>query len=169
VARGPAAARLAAVRLVDDFGVARPLQETALELLGAPAWARHLARLGAVLRRRRDHLHGELRRQLPDLEPPSLPRGGLHLWLRLPSGVDDVDLALRARARDLVVGAGRPYFVTEPPAPHLRLSYAGATEEQLSTGVQRLVELLKADSGSGPGQLTARASAAPPAARSDAD
>ena len=142
VARGPAAARLAAVRLVDDFGVARPLQETALELLGSPAWSRHLTRLSAVLRRRRDHLHGELRRRLPDLEPPALPRGGFHLWLRLPPGTDDVELATRARARDLVVGAGRPYFVAEPPGPHLRLSYAGATEEQLAAGVQRLAALL---------------------------
>ena len=124
VARGPAAARLAAVRLVDDFGVARPLQETAVELLGSTAWPRHLARLRAALRRRRDHLHGELRRQLPGLEPPVLPHGGLHLWLRLAEGTDDVDLATRARGRDLVVGAGRPYFVTEPPWPHLRLSFA---------------------------------------------
>jgi DNA-binding transcriptional MocR family regulator len=145
IARGPAAARLAAVRLVDDFGVARPLQETALELLGAPAWPRHLARLSSVLRRRRDHLAAELRGTLPDLDPPRLPRGGLHLWLRLPPGTDDVDLATRARARDLVVGAGRPYFVTEPPAPHLRLSYAGADEQQLTAGVRRLADLLAAD------------------------
>ena len=145
IARGPAAARLAAVRLVDDFGVARPLQETALELLGSPAWPRHLTRLGGVLRRRRDHLHAELRRQLPELAPPVLPRGGLHLWLRLPEGTDDVDLATRARARDLVVGAGRPYFVAEPPWPHLRLSCAGADEAQLTTGVRRLAELLAED------------------------
>jgi len=145
VARGPAAARLAAVRLVDDFGVARPLQETALELLGSPAWSRHLTRLSAVLRRRRDRLHGELRRQLPELEPLSLPPGGLHLWLRLPEGTDDVDLATRARARDLVVGAGRPYFVAEPPGPHLRLSFAGADEDQLTAGVARLAELLGQD------------------------
>jgi DNA-binding transcriptional MocR family regulator len=145
VARGPAAARLAAVRLVDDFGVARPLQETALELLGAPAWPRHLVRLASVLRRRRDHLHAALSRHLPGLEPPVLPGGGLHLWLRLAAGTDDVELAARARARDLVVGAGRPYFVTEPPSPHLRLSFAGATERQLEAGVQRLAGLLSED------------------------
>ena len=141
VARGPAAARLAAVRLVDDFGVARPLHETALELLGAPLAAApepadHRAR------RRRDHLATELRRHLPQLAPPALPRGGLHLWLRLPPDVDDVELTARARARHLLVGAGRPYFISEPPAPHLRLSYAGATEQQLTAGVQRLQELI---------------------------
>lgn len=142
VARGPATARLAAVRLVDDFGVPRPLQETALELLGAPAWPRHLNRLTTALRRSRDHLAAELHRHLPQVTPAALPRGGLHLWLRLPPDVDDVDLTARARARDLLIGAGRPYFVTEPPAPHVRLSYAAATEEQLTTGVRRLAELM---------------------------
>jgi DNA-binding transcriptional MocR family regulator len=49
-----------------------------------------------------------------------------------------------------VVGAGRPYFVAEPPGPHLRLSYSGATEEQLTAGVQRLAELLDAAEGTIP-------------------
>ncbi|RBY81098.1 PLP-dependent aminotransferase family protein [Blastococcus sp. TF02-09] len=142
VARGPAAARLATVRLVDDFGVARPLQETALQLLGAPAWPRHLNQLTTALRRRRDHLSAELYRHLPQLLPPVLPRGGLHLWSRLPPDVDDAELTARARAHNLLIGAGRPYFVTEPPAPHLRLTYAGANEEQLTAGVRRLRELI---------------------------
>jgi DNA-binding transcriptional MocR family regulator len=142
VARGPAAARLAAVRLVDDFGVPRPLQETAVELLGAAAWPRHLTRLTAALRARRDHLAAELRRQLPHLRPVPVPRGGLHLWLRLPADVDDVELTARAAARGLVVGAGRPYFVSEPPSPHLRLSYAAAGPEEASAGVRLLAELL---------------------------
>jgi DNA-binding transcriptional MocR family regulator len=142
VSRGPAAARLAAVRLVEDFGVPRPLQETAVELLGAPSWPRHLTRLTAALRARRDHLAAELRRHLPDLLPVAVPRGGLHLWLRLPQEVDDVTLTGRAAARGLVVGAGRPYFVTEPPAPHLRLSYAAADRDQLTAGVRLLAELL---------------------------
>jgi DNA-binding transcriptional MocR family regulator len=142
IARGPAAARLASVRMVDDFGVARPLQETALELLGSSAWPRHLTQLARALRRRRDHLLTEVGRHLPALEPPRPPRGGLHLWLTLPSGIDDVELSERARAQDLVVGAGRPYFVAEPPGPRLRLSYAGADEAQLSAGIQLLAAVL---------------------------
>jgi DNA-binding transcriptional MocR family regulator len=142
IARGPAAARLAAARMVDDFGVARPLQETALELLGSPAWPRHLTSLARALRRRRDHLLAEVRQHLPMLGAPPPPRGGLHLWLSLPSDVDDVELSERARARDLVVGAGRPYFVAEPPGPRLRLSFAAADETQLSASVQVLAAVI---------------------------
>ncbi len=142
-ARGPAAARLAALRVVDDLATSRPLQETAVELLGSPAWPRHLARLHTALRSRRDALATALARHLPGLEVVTAPRGGLHLWARLPSGVDDSALTERARAAGVLVGAGRPYFVTEPPAPHLRLSYAGAGERDLDAGVRRLAALVQ--------------------------
>jgi DNA-binding transcriptional MocR family regulator len=142
VGRGPAAARLASARLVDDFGVARPLQETAVELLGSTAWPRHLTQLARALRGRRDHLLGQLRQHLPDLAPIAVPRGGLHLWLSLPAGVDDVELTDRARSRQLVVGAGSAYYVTEPPGPRLRLSFSAADTNELSAGVEILAELL---------------------------
>ena len=143
VARGPAAARLAGLRQVDDFGVARPLQETAVELLGSPAWPRHLTRLGRALRGRRDHLVGELRRHLPELVPGTVPGGGLHLWLSLPPAVDDVELADLARSRALLVGAGRPYYVTEPPGSRLRVSFGAADQAQLTAGVTVLADLVR--------------------------
>ena len=143
VARGPARSRLASARLVEDFGVPRPLQETAVELLGSPAWPRHLTRLARALRGRRDHLLAELGRALPELARPEVPRGGLHVWLGLPAGVDDVDLSERARARSLLVGAGRPYFVSEPPGYWLRLSFGAAGSAQLSQGVDVLAELVR--------------------------
>ncbi len=143
IARGPAAARLAALRQVDDFGVARPLQETAVELLGSPGWPRHIIQLGRALRSRRDHLVNELHRHLPDLAPLTIPGGGLHLWLPLPASVDDLDLVDEARSQHLLLGAGRPYYVTEPPGPRLRLTFAAADEAQLTAGVQLLADILK--------------------------
>lgn len=142
VARGPAIERLAGVRLLDDFGVARPLQEAAVELLSSSSWPRHLTQLRTALRRRRNHLVGELRQQLPGLEPVVPPRGGLHLWQRLPDGVDDTRLVEAARAHNLILGAGRSYFVTEPPGSFLRLSFAQDSEDRLSAGVSILAELL---------------------------
>ena len=123
------------------------LQEIAVELLGSPAWPRHLDRLGRALRARRDHLVAELARCRPDLLPRTTPAGGLHLWLHLPPSVDDLDLADRARARHLLVGAGRPYYVSEPPGPRLRLSFAAADRGQLTAGVELLAEVLREDAG----------------------
>jgi hypothetical protein len=97
-ARGPAGARLRSARLVDDFFVAGPLQQATLELVTSPSWDRHRRALRTALRTRRDTLAAALSRHLPDLAPAVVPRGGLHLWVRLPDGVDDIALAAAAAA-----------------------------------------------------------------------
>ena len=48
-ARGPVLERLRAIQVVDSFFVPRPLQEAALELVGSPAWPRHLRAVAAEL------------------------------------------------------------------------------------------------------------------------
>ena len=53
IARGPVAARLRAIRVIDDLFVARPLQEAALDLVARPAWERHVRVLGQQLQGRR--------------------------------------------------------------------------------------------------------------------
>jgi DNA-binding transcriptional MocR family regulator len=142
-ARGAAGARLRAVRIVDDLFVSGPLQEAALEHVVSPARRRHLRRLRAALRIRRDALHAALARELPELVVAGLPAGGLHLWVALPDGVDDVALAAAAAARDVIVFPGRPWFPADPPGPFLRLTFAAAPPDALAEGVERLAAALR--------------------------
>jgi DNA-binding transcriptional MocR family regulator len=142
VARGPVAARLRTLRVVDDFFVPVPLQEAAVELLAAAGWRRHLAGLRRALGSRRDALVAGLARHAPQLCVPRVPDGGLHLWTRLPDGVGDVEVADRCRRRGLRVGAGTPYFAGDPPAAHLRLSFAAEPPERLVAGARALGEVL---------------------------
>jgi DNA-binding transcriptional MocR family regulator len=142
-ARGAAGARLRAVRLVDDLFVSGPLQEAALDLVTSPAWRRHLRRLRAALRERRDALAGAVERHVPDLRVTGLPAGGLHLWAALPDDVDDVAAAAAAAARGVVVYPGRPWFPADPPGPFLRLTFAAAPPEALDEGARRLAVALR--------------------------
>ncbi|MEU7823346.1 PLP-dependent aminotransferase family protein [Catellatospora sp. NPDC049133] len=141
-ARGPAGARLRAARLLDDFYVAGPLQQAALEFVTSPAWTRHRRTLRSSLRERRDALLSALRRHLPDLVPPTVPCGGLHLWTPLPEGTDDVALATAAATEGVIVFPGRPWYAAEPPAPHLRLTYAAAPPAHHDEAVTRLAHAL---------------------------
>ncbi|MFF3578957.1 aminotransferase-like domain-containing protein [Streptomyces mirabilis] len=138
-ARGPVLERLRAIQVVDTFFVPRPLQEAALELVGSPAWPRHLRAVSAELRNRRDTMTTALRLTLPELALPHIPSGGYHLWLRLPDGTDESALVFAALREGVAVAPGRPYFSAEPPAGHLRLSFAavGGTGE-ITEGVRRL-------------------------------
>jgi len=138
-ARGPVLERLRAIQVVDTFFVPRPLQEAALELLGSPAWTRHLRSVSAELKSRRDTMTAALATVLPELAPPRVPLGGYHLWLRLPDGTDESALLTAALRAGVAVVPGRPYFSAEPPAAHLRLSYADvASRAEIGEGVRRL-------------------------------
>ncbi|MGI5448824.1 PLP-dependent aminotransferase family protein [Streptomyces sp. CA-243310] len=138
-ARGPVLDRLRAIQVVDSFFVSRPLQEAALELVGAPAWPRHLRAVAAELRHRRDVLAGALRRELPALTVPHPPSGGYQLWLRLADGADEAAFVASALRAGVAVAPGRPYFGAEPPGPYVRLSFAGvAGAGELTEAAQRL-------------------------------
>ncbi|MEU7849561.1 PLP-dependent aminotransferase family protein [Micromonospora parva] len=141
-ARGPAGARLRAARLFDDLFVAGPLQQATLEFVTAPAWVRHRRTLRNELRSRREALLSALARHLPSLTPQGVPRGGLHLWVRLPDGTDDVALTAAAAAAGVIVFPGRPWYAAEAPAPHLRLTYAAAPAELMDEAVRRLAVAL---------------------------
>ncbi|MDJ0381674.1 PLP-dependent aminotransferase family protein [Streptomyces sp. G-G2] len=138
-ARGPVLDRLRAIQVVDSFFVPRPLQEAALELVGAPSWPRHLRTVAAGLRHRREVLAGALRRELPELTLPHMPSGGYQLWARLPDGTDEAAFVAGALRAGVAVAPGRPYFCAEPPGPHVRLSFAGvAGPGELAAAVQKM-------------------------------
>ena len=138
-ARGPAFDRLRAAHVIDTFFVPRPLQETALELVGAPAWTTHHRTLAAALRDRRTATLGALTRLLPDLTPLHPPLGGYHLWLRLPDGTQEPAVHAAALRHGVAVTAGSPYFSAETSTPHLRLSYVSpANTAHLEEAIRRL-------------------------------
>ncbi|MEV6327386.1 PLP-dependent aminotransferase family protein [Streptomyces sp. NPDC051909] len=138
-ARGPVLERLRAIQVVDSFFVPRPLQEAALELVGSPAWNRHLRAVSEELKHRRDTMTGALGLHLPELALPHVPSGGYHLWLRLPDTLPESALLPAAMRAGVAVAPGRPYFCAEPPAGHIRLSFAGvAGPTEIVEGVRRL-------------------------------
>ena len=143
-ARGAALERLRTARLADDFFVPGILQETALELVSAPGWARHLRLLRTALRQRRDALADAVRRHLGAAALPRLPAGGLHLWVSLPAGVSDGEVERRAAARDVLVTAGRHWHPAEAPGGFLRLSFATADPAWIEPCVATLAETVRA-------------------------
>lgn len=142
-ARGPASVRLRAEGVVDDLFVAGPMQETALELVSSPAWARHLKQLRSVLRARRDAAVEAVRAHLQHVGLEVVPRGGFVLWLKLPEAVDEVAFSRACAERAVQVNPGRAWFPAEPERGFVRLSYAAASAEAIRTGVARMGEVLE--------------------------
>jgi DNA-binding transcriptional MocR family regulator len=137
-ARGAAGARIRSARVVDDFIVAGPLQEAALDLVSSPAWRRHRRTTAATLTERRDLLVAAVRRHLPAASVDLVPRGGFSLWVRLPDGLDDVAIAAAAEREGVIVSPGRPWFPAEAPGPFLRLTFAAAPADEFDRGARIL-------------------------------
>lgn len=149
VARGAALSRLTACRMAAEFFVSGPLQETALEILRSPAWWRHLKGVRSALVRRRDALALTFRTRMGEECLPLIPTGGIHLWVRLPDRVDDVEIVSRAAEENVLVSAGTQWFPAEATGSFLRVSYACAPESLLARGAEVLADaVVRASRGS---------------------
>jgi DNA-binding transcriptional MocR family regulator len=141
IARGPVADRLRSIRVVDDMFVSRPIQEAALELVSGNAWNRHLRDLARSLNQRSQALAAAIAHQMPACRLVSpRPHGGTHLWVAIPENLDDVEVAMAAQKRGVIVMPGRAFFPAEETGSHLRLTFIGVpTEADLDEGIRRLV------------------------------
>jgi DNA-binding transcriptional MocR family regulator len=136
-AQGPVLERIAAMRIVDDFFVSKTLQEAAVELVASGGWQSHLRSMASALRHRRDTLIAAMASDLPEasFEPP---RGGFHIWARLPDEWDDVSISERAAANGLLLVPGRIFTIGETDRCHFRLSYGPLEPHRLREAVRRL-------------------------------
>ncbi len=142
VARGPAAARLRAVRVITDFFAPPLLQATVVELFEDRGWERHLQHMRAELRTRRDVLVRELTENAPQLGF-DVPQGGVALWVKLPSTLDEVSFVAECRRRGVRVGAGRAFWLSEPPSGHVRISFAAADTSGLQEAASRIADTVR--------------------------
>ncbi|WP_202799465.1 PLP-dependent aminotransferase family protein [Mesorhizobium amorphae] len=142
MARGAALARLRSARGSDDFFVSGPLQAAALAVVSAPGWKRHLSAVRAALIERRDALVGALHVELGNCVAFQIPTGGMHLWLRLPDHISDIELATEMARQGVVVSAGRAWFPADPEGSFLRLTYA-SVPTSLREGIRRIGQVIK--------------------------
>ncbi|CRZ16873.1 aminotransferase-like domain-containing protein [Mycolicibacterium neworleansense] len=136
VARGPARDRILADRGAESMYVSGLLQAAALDVVTQPAWRTHLRDLRQQLRARRDLLIAAVTEHAPGTQLEQIPRGGLHLWLRLPDATNLQRLVRDCEAESVLVAAGNEWFPAEPSGPYLRLNYSGPDPQRFAEGAQ---------------------------------
>ncbi|MDH6195969.1 DNA-binding transcriptional MocR family regulator [Mycobacterium frederiksbergense] len=142
VARGPARDRILADRSAESMYVSGLLQAAALDVVTQPAWRTHLRDLRHQLRARRDLLIATLAEHAPSAHLEQVPRGGLHLWLRLPEATNLDRLVRDCEAGSVLVAPGTEWFPAEPSGPHLRLNYSGTDPQRFAEGAQVIGQAL---------------------------
>lgn len=137
--RGPVMGRLRAAHMIDTMFVPAVLQHTALDVLASASWPRAVRTLSSALTQRRAAMVDAIRQHLPAGSFNDQPRGGYHLWVQTPPGVNDRDLALRALRLGVSVTPGSNYTSTGAATDRLRISYVAAPSvADVVAGIQRL-------------------------------
>lgn len=131
----PVAARITRLKAADDLGNCAVSQLIALDLIDQLPTI--LSQRHAMLRDRARLLSDALRRSLPDWRFTD-PRGGLSLWVQLPSGTGD-QFCTTALDFGVAVLPGSAASADEAHLDRLRLSYA-EQPQRLEAAASRLAD-----------------------------
>jgi 2-aminoadipate transaminase len=71
------------------------------------------------------------------------PDGGMFLWVRLPEGMNAVELLPKAVDKGVAFVPGAAFYATEADPRTLRLSFVTASEEQIHIGIAALAQAIR--------------------------
>jgi len=141
--------RLVGLKRIADFGASLVLQAALHEFCQRGDMDRHLENVVAAYRERRDAMLLALSRFMPPDATWSRPEGGLAVWVRLPEGHDEQELARSAEQRGVLVGRGDLFHIGTGHHRHLRLSYSQASTKEIHRGIRILGEVIRKSTRSG--------------------
>lgn len=130
-ARGPVRERLLGEVAAQAMYVSPLLQAALLDVVTSAGWPAHLRRLRRELTQRRDLLLRVLAPANPALTVETVPRGGLHAWVRVADGIDADQLQAGCLAQGVRIATGEAWFPAEAPATYVRVTFAGVSAQSL--------------------------------------
>jgi DNA-binding transcriptional MocR family regulator len=134
-------------KCMSDLHCPTVTEATLASFLSGGAMDRHLARLHATCRRRREVLRSAVEVHFPAGTQISRPEGGFLLWVECPHWVDPERLKAAAAARKVSYAPGEIFFNCPPGKTGMRLNAARAEESDLARGARLLGEAIAEASG----------------------
>jgi 2-aminoadipate transaminase len=133
-----------------DFGTSNLLQQLVAHAISSGRYEEHLAELQKRYAHKAQVMLGAIKENFPAQVEWWQAKGGLYFWARLPKNVQtgiESKLFKAALANDVFYVPGELCYAEDPtrkkPNHEMRLSFGGATEKNISTGIARLGEVLK--------------------------
>jgi 2-aminoadipate transaminase len=105
---------------------------------------RHIEKIRAVYRDRRNVMLGAMDEFFPPEVHWTQPSGGLFLWVRLPEGMVSADLLRSALKMNVAFVPGNSFFATDEKAGdrYFRLNFSNMTPERIREGIHRLAKAI---------------------------
>ena len=128
-----------------DFGTSNLLQELVRRAMERGDYTQHLKVLQTRYREKAAVMRQAMREYFPASVEWIDPAGGLYFWAKLPKGMSSGTKSKffkAALARDVLYVPGELCYAENPkrpePSREMRLSFGGAAESEIPTGIQRL-------------------------------
>jgi len=102
----------------------------------------HILDMRSTLKRKCDVLSAALREHFGPLVDFQEPRGGMYLWVKLPSGIDSRDMVQTALEEGVAYNPG-PDWSADPDAAanYIRLCFALPSENEIREGIEKLAKV----------------------------
>jgi len=137
-----AAEKLSMLKQITDWNTSLLLQGALFEFCRRGDLDRHLRRVIAAYRQRRDAMVEAMREHFPKAARFTNPAGGLVVWVTLPPGLDADEVAQEAQEKGVFVGRGDLFYVDGGTHDNLRLVFAQAGEPAIRKGIRILGAIL---------------------------
>ena len=121
-------------------------QRMVAEVLKGNFLDRHVPTIRALYKSQRDAMLAALDTHLAGSGVTwNTPDGGMFLWLKLPKGMNAIDLLPKAVERNVAFVPGAAFYADAPQMNTLRLSFVTASVEQINVGIVALADVVKAN------------------------
>ncbi len=135
--------RLLAAKANTDLGSPLLTQKAIIPFITSKRMMDHLKKLRTALKIRRDLVLEILSNHSPEEVSWFIPKGGLNIWLTLPSWLNTDHLLLEAKKEQITFLPGSACYPTEQENHHLRISFSYMNEQQLEQGVTSICNILQ--------------------------
>jgi 2-aminoadipate transaminase len=104
---------------------------------------RHVPTIQALYKAQRDAMLAAMQRNMPEGVEWNTPAGGMFLWVRLPAGMNAIDLLPKAVERNVAFVPGWAFYAGEADVRTLRLSFVTPSVEQIAIGIAALAATIR--------------------------
>jgi 2-aminoadipate transaminase len=136
-----------------DLGVSQYFSRVMAEFLAEGMLDRHLVKVNALYRTRRDAAVNALRHHCGDRIQFNVPDGSFYLWIELPRDLDLVRLRAVLAEEGAFFRTGDPFLAQSSPTRFLRMCFSYASEGEINGGVRALAKAIDAASQPVAGKL----------------
>ena len=104
---------------------------------------RHVPTIRALYKSQLGTMLAAMAREMPEGVEWNAPAGGMFLWVRLPDGLNAVDLLPRAVARNVAFVPGKAFYAGQSDGRTLRLSFVTSSAQQIDVGIAALAGAIR--------------------------